>query len=142
VTAVHQPRPAWTAPNVSGLRLAGSRLWGSRFLNYEERCLLDAAVSSSRQVKANTRLLREGDHADSLLIVVDGWACREAITRQGDRQLPSLLVPGDVGNLDSMLFERLDYGVLTITPATIVTLPRERILTLSAEHPGIARSFT
>ena len=53
-----------------------------------------------------------------------------------------MLVPGDVGNLDSLMFDRLDYGVRTLTLATIVALSRDRALALAAQYPGIARTFT
>ena len=126
----------------SSSRLAGTRLWASRFLSREERDTLEEAVVSTRSVNANTDLMREGERTDALFIVADGWACRYTTTREGGRQLPALLVPGDVGNLDSLMFDRLDYGVRTLTQATIVALPRDRALALAAQHPGIARTFT
>jgi CRP-like cAMP-binding protein len=55
--------------------------------------------------------------------------------------LSALLLPGDVGNLDSLMFDRLDYGVRTITEGKIVALPRDRALALATQHQGIARSF-
>ena len=123
-------------------RLAGTRLWASRFLSREERDALEDAVVATVSVNANTDLVREGERTDTLFIVVDGWACRYTTTREGGRQLPALLVPGDVGNLDSLMFDRLDYGVRTLTQTTIVPLPRDRALALAAQHPGIARTFT
>jgi CRP-like cAMP-binding protein len=125
-----------------GSELAGTRLWNSRFLSWEEQHALGSAVSPARTVRANADLVREGARADSVHIVVRGWACRYATTRDGARQLPTLLVPGDIGNLDSLMFERLDYGVRTLTEATVVGLPREQALALAAKHPGIARTFT
>jgi len=123
-------------------RLVGTGLWTSRFLSREERDALGNVVVSTRSVSANTDLVRQGERADSLFIVADGWACRYTTTREGGRQFPALMVPGDVGNLDSLMFDRLDYGVRTLTQATIVTLPRDRVLALAAQHPGIGRTFT
>ena len=123
-------------------RLAGTRLWASRFLSRVERDALEEAVASTRSVNANTDLVREGERTDTLFIVADGWACRYTTTREGGRHLPALLVPGDVDNLDSLMFDRLDYGVRTFTQATIVALTRDRALALAAQHPGIARTFT
>jgi len=123
-------------------RLEGTRLWASRFLSHEERDALENAVVSARVVNANTDLVREGEGTDTLFIVAEGWACRYSTTREGGRQLPALLVPGDVGNLDSLMFDRLDYGVRTLAQATIVAMPRDRALALAAQHPGIARTFT
>ena len=96
----------------------------------------------AKSVRAGTDLVREGERTDSLFIVADGWACRYMTTKEGGRQLPMLLVPGDIGNLDLLLFDRLDYGVRTLTDTMIVTLPRDRALALAAQHQGIARTFT
>jgi CRP-like cAMP-binding protein len=122
--------------------LSRTRLWKSGLLSHEEQDALEDAVSPAKTIGANIDLVREGERADALFIVTDGWACRCMTTREGGRQIPTLLVPGDVANLDSLMFDQLDYGVRTITRVTIVSLPQERALALAAQHPGIARAFT
>lgn len=128
------PRPASA--------LTGTRLWSSRFLSREEQHALESTASPAKTVRAGIDLVREGERADSLFIVVEGWACRYTTTREGGRQLPALLVPGDLGNLDSLMFDRLDYGIRTLSQATIVALPRDQVLALAAQHSGIARALT
>lgn len=123
-------------------RLIGTRLLESRSLSQEERRALGDAVSSPHSVRTGTDLVQEGQCSANLFIVVDGWACRYMATNGGERQVSALLVPGDIGNLDSLLFDRLDYGVRTLTDATVVALSRDRALALAALHPGIARTFT
>lgn len=86
--------------------------------------------------------MREGEEADRLCFVVDGWACRFKTTRDGGRQIVTLMVPGDAANLDSLLFARLDYGVRALTETTVLSLSRQHALALAAKHPGIARAFT
>lgn len=121
--------------------LAGTKLWHSRFLSREEQRALGDAISSVKRVGPNVDLVREGEPRDSLYIVAEGWACRYTTTREGGRQLSGLALPGDVANLESLLFDRLDYSVRTFTSATLVTVPGDRALALAAEHPGIARTF-
>jgi CRP-like cAMP-binding protein len=123
-------------------RLAGSRLSASAFLSREERQALEDATLPARTLRPNTELLREGAHADDLFVIVEGWACRYATTSDGGRQLTALLLPGDMGNLDSLMFSRLDYGVRTLTEVTVVAVPRDWALALAVQHPGIARTFT
>jgi CRP-like cAMP-binding protein len=125
----------------------GGMLWStslgrSSFLSQDERTALKRAVVSSRSVNAHVDLVREGELADHLFLTIKGWACRYTTTREGGRQFSALLVPGDLCNLDSLLFDRLDCGVRTLTPATIVALPRESAWALAEQHPGIARTFT
>lgn len=114
----------------------------SRFLLREEQHALEDAALPAKSVGAGIDLVREGERADSIFIVTEGWACRYTTTKEGGRQLSALLVPGDVANLDTLMFERLDYGVRTLSRAMVVALPRDRALALAAQHPGIARTFT
>ena len=118
-----------------------SLLFPGVFSDEEKEALKDAA-SLPRSIRPNVDLAREGNCCDSLLIIAAGWACRYTITREGARQLPVVLVPGDVGNLDTLAFDRIDYGVRTITASTVVAFPKHRILALCEKYPGISRAFT
>jgi CRP-like cAMP-binding protein len=133
--------PAGNVP-VSPSSLSRTRLWKSGLLSHEEQEAIEKAVSPAKSVSGNIDLVREGERADALFIITDGWACRCMSTREGGRQIPTLLLPGDVANLDSLMFDQLDYGVRTITEVTTVSLPQDRALALAAQHPGIARAFT
>jgi CRP-like cAMP-binding protein len=121
--------------------LAGSRLFASECLSAEEKNALESAVISSRKLDTGRDLVRQRNGADSLYLITEGWACRYTITRDGGRHLPALLVPGDIANPDSLLFDRLGYSVCALTAVTVVELSRDRVLELSEEHHGIARAF-
>jgi CRP-like cAMP-binding protein len=122
--------------------LRGTSLGRSSVLSRQERSALEGAFMSPRLVNAHVDLAREGERTDNLFLIIQGWACRYTTTREGGRQLSALMLPGDLCNLDSLLFERLNCSVRTLMPATIVALPRESALALAAQHPGIARTFT
>ncbi len=137
-----EPSPLVRTTPSTQSSLPHTRLWASGLLSREERFALEVSLSPVKAIGPHIDLVREGERADRLFLVIDGWACRYMTTREGGRQFPALLVPGDVGNLDSLMFDRLDYGVRTITHAKIVSLHRDRALALMEQHPGIARMFT
>jgi CRP-like cAMP-binding protein len=122
--------------------LRDTSLWRSPFLAKDERYALEQAVTWSKKFEIHRNLISEAEKADNLLIVAHGWACRYSCVSDGGRQLTALLVPGDIANLDTLLFDQVGYGVRTLTDVTIVALPRSRALALADEHPGIARTFT
>ena len=122
--------------------LSRTRLASSPLLSDGERQALEDAALTPRPVRAGDELVREGQAADQLLFMADGWALRGKTTRDGGRQIVGLAVPGDLANLDSFLFGRPDYGVRALTHGTAVGVPRDRLLALAAEHPGIARALT
>lgn len=123
-----------------------SALTGTRFLSAfqagEEREALEAAALPVRTLRPNTDLLREGDATDQLHILVEGWGCRYKTTRDGSRQIVALVVPGDMANLDSLLFGRPDFGVRILTAAKTVAIPCDAALALAERHAGIGRAFT
>ena len=121
--------------------LAGSRLIDSPYLSPDEREALEDLAQSSRPVQASTDLMCEGERTDHFHIVSEGWAFRYKTTRDGARQIVALLLPGDPANLDSFLFDRLDYGVRSLTAMTVVTLPRDRLLTLASHYAGISKTL-
>jgi len=122
--------------------LRGTGLWRSPFLTKTEQRALEHAVTWSKRFDPHKDLISEAERADNLLIVASGWAYRYTCAPDGGRQLTALLVPGDVANLDMLLFERVAYSVRTLTDVTVVALPRKQALVLVDEHPGIAHTFT
>lgn len=103
---------------------------------------MEQAVTWSKHFDPHKDIICEATQADNLLIVACGWAYRYSCVADGGRQLTALLVPGDLANLDTLLFERVTYSVRTLTEATVVALPRCQALALADEYPGIARTFT
>ena len=122
--------------------LMKTNLWRSPFLIQKEQHALEQAITWSKRFDIHKDLISESDKAENLLIVASGWACRYGCVPDGGRQLTALLVPGDVANLDTLLFDRIAYSVRTLTDVTIVALPRIRALALADQYPGIARTFT
>jgi CRP-like cAMP-binding protein len=122
--------------------LRSTGLLRSPFMLKEEQRALEQAVTWSKQFDLHKDLICEADTADNLMIVTKGWAYRYTCARDGGRQLTALLVPGDIANLDTLLFERVAYSVRTLTDVTVVALPRRRALALVDGYPGIARTLT
>jgi len=122
--------------------LRRTELWRSPFLTKDEQRAIEQAVSWSKSFDGHKDLVCEGGKTDNLLLVTSGWAYRYTCVPDGGRQLTALLVPGDIANLDALLFERVAYNVRTLTDVTVVALPRRQALALVKDYPGIARSFT
>jgi CRP-like cAMP-binding protein len=129
------------AVSASGGLLAGTRLV-SALLSAGERHAIEAAALPPRTIAANRDLVREGETTDQIHILTEGWACRFKTTFDGSRQIVALLVPGDVVNLDALMFRRPHYGVRSLTPATVVSIASGNLLELADGHAGIARALT
>lgn len=122
--------------------LADTRLARLRFVSDQERVALARAPVTVRSLTAGDELIREDSSPENLYLLTAGWAYRYLTTRNGSRQIPALIVPGGICNLDNLLFERSDFGVRALTKATVLVLPREQAVSLAANHPGVGRAFT
>lgn len=97
---------------------------------------------AQRRLGADASLGREGEATDQLHILIEGWAYRYKTTRDGSRQITALILPGEAANLDALVFNRPDFGIQLLTPATVVSIPCRDAVRLSDEHTGIANGFT
>ncbi|TDR85307.1 Crp/Fnr family transcriptional regulator [Enterovirga rhinocerotis] len=106
----------------------------------DDRCLLDAAVSSPRLIGADEDIVREGDPTGDVHLVVEGFACRYKLLKNGDRQIVAFLVPGDICDMHVFILRAMDHSIATLSPARVVDIPRARILEMT-ERPALARAF-
>jgi CRP-like cAMP-binding protein len=121
--------------------LADTRLVRLGFVSDAERAVLAQVAMTTRTLKRGDELVRQGSSPDHLYFLSAGWAYQYITTRGGARQIPTLLVPGSVCNLDNLLLERADFGVRAVTNVTVLMLPRKRALALATEHAGVGRAF-
>lgn len=135
-TLIARP-PLRSAPS-----LANTRLASFTFLTTAELIALEDCTASRGSVKAGTELIQEGDAVENLYFLVEGWACQYTTVRDGRRQISALLLPGDICNLDALLFEQLDCGVRMLSAGTVLPVPREQVAALASTYSGIAQGFT
>jgi CRP-like cAMP-binding protein len=116
------------------------KLEGLAPLSDEDRRLLDAVVAQSREVKANTDLIREGEAPNDVHLILEGFACRYKITSTGKRQIMAYLVPGDFCDLHVFILKHMDHSVAALSRCRVVAIPRSRVLEMT-ERPAVARAL-
>jgi CRP-like cAMP-binding protein len=122
--------------------LAETRLARVGFLSEAERDVLSNIVLPTRVLRPGEDLIREDSWPLDIYPLIAGWAYRYITVRDEVRQTSALLIPGDICNLDNLLFDRADCGVEALTSATVLIFPREQALELTSSYPGIGRAFT
>lgn len=106
-------------------------------LSEVERAFLLQHCAGARAYPAQTDLVREGETPDGILVVLDGFACRQQYRHNGARQITAYLVPGDLCDWDAALIGRLDHAVSTLSPCRIARIPREALRGSASSHPGL-----
>ena len=110
-------------------------------LTEEDQATLQRVCQRTRNVEARRDLTREGDRPENVHLVLDGFACRYKVKPDGHRHIMALLVPGDFCDLHVAILDHMDHSIATITPCTMVEIPRLTILDLTENYPGIARAL-
>ena len=98
-------------------------------------------LSRTRRVEARHQIIEHGSRPEDVHLVLDGFACRYKMLRNGKRQIVALLVPGDFCDLHVAILGAMDHGIATLSSCTIADLPRTTILDLTENHPRIARAL-
>ncbi len=110
-------------------------------LSEADLAVLDQVVSKTRQVDARQDLIMEGDGPTDVQLILKGFACRYKLLANGRRHIFSYMIAGDFCDLHGCLFRTMDHSVATLTPCTVVDIPRRTILDLTENHPPIARGL-
>jgi CRP-like cAMP-binding protein len=106
----------------------------------ERQSVLDA-IDSTLRLPPHAHLVQEGEIADGIHVVLEGFACGYKLLPDGRRQIVSFCVPGDLCDLRITLLPHMDCSVGTISQALIVRLSRERFRAITRQFPRLARAF-
>ena len=94
--------------------------------------------SLRRVVRPGHDLVSEGRRCAAVSLIVEGTAIRYRILRDGQRQILSVLLPGDFAGTISCRFDNALYTIKTLTPAVVAPIPIVRLLALFDSHPKLA----
>lgn len=105
----------------------------------------EKAVSSlsfrTERVGARRYLVREGTVPLTCCLLIQGYAARSKVTRDGGRQIVSFHVAGDILDLQHLFLERADHDVQAITDAEIAWIPMDELRSLIQSRPSIGTAF-
>lgn len=106
-------------------------------LSDEEREAIHGLPTKIRALQAGQNIVHEGDKPSQCCLIVEGWACRFKILGEGRRQIFSFHIPGDIPDLQSLHLHTMDHSLGTITEATVVLIPHDRMMDLTMRFPRV-----
>ena len=92
-----------------------------------------------RLLPARRTIYREGETADEIFTLFDGWAFRFKLMPDGRRQILSFLLPGDTISLPLLRFDRLHFSVQALTAVSLCVFDRAGLADYVSAHPTVAR---
>jgi CRP-like cAMP-binding protein len=125
-------------PSTSPLLLRLSRF---QPLSPEENHALVGAAGPVRLHRAHEDLLREGETAAHIGLLLSGFAYGFRVLPDGRRQIVSYLIPGDLCDPRLLLLPTAAHTVSTLTAANVVLFTREALLLLIDRYPHLGRGL-
>ena len=101
-----------------------------------------AALSwKQRSVPSASYVVREGQPPLRCGFIIEGFAYRQKLTLDGQREIVALLVPGDLIDLQNLYFSQSDHDVVTLTGLTLAEVSIVELRDLAGIRPGIAAAL-
>ncbi|MGU3360058.1 Crp/Fnr family transcriptional regulator [Methylobacterium sp. M6A4_1b] len=107
----------------------------------EARNAISRLVATAKDYPAHTDILREGEPADGVLVVLRGFACRNQFRQNGARQITAYLLPGDHCRLETGLINRMDNTISTLSPCRVARVPSEALQAVVRQHPAVRQAL-
>ncbi len=94
-----------------------------------------------RLLEAGTYTVREADSTPVCGVLISGFAYRQKTSSDGDRQIVSVLIPGDALDLQNIFLDVSDHSVQMLTRGEIAVLQRADVQALIRENAAVARAM-
>lgn len=110
-------------------------------LNRDDRDAIAALPLRAKSFEENQDLVRQGDRPSECCLLVEGFVCRYKVLGEGQRQIMSFHLPGDIPDLQSLHLKVMDHGLGALTPVTVAFIPHEAMEEITRSRPTIAAAF-
>jgi CRP-like cAMP-binding protein len=107
-------------------------------LTPDELPIIRDICASSRPVRRRQDIVIEGKRNRNIFFVLEGIFVRYRIMRDGQRQIVSILLPGDMAGARSCFFETALYSIRSLTNGLVATLPLDGLFGLLDRQPQLA----
>ena len=94
-----------------------------------------------KDIEENADLVQEGDQPSECCLLVDGFVCRYKILGEGQRQIFSFHIPGDIPDLQSLHIGTMDHSLGALTPCRVAYIPHSAMDRLLRSQPNLAAAF-
>lgn len=128
-------------PPAAGLDRLIIKLESTGLLSDREKQALGALPFRTRNVAENADLVQQGDRPPESCLVLDGFVCRYKLLGEGQRQIMSFHIPGDIPDLQSLHLEVMDHSIAALTPARVAYIPHTALNELILAHRGLAAAL-
>ncbi|MDT8758222.1 Crp/Fnr family transcriptional regulator [Sphingomonas psychrotolerans] len=121
-----------------GLRRFAAKLASLNALDESALGAIRSLPCRVRQVARGTTIVSDGELVVECCVLLQGYACRHKVTKDGGRQIVSFHLSGDILDIQHLFLERADHNVQTISDATLGFVSTAALRAIAHEHSDIA----
>ena len=128
-------------PDLPPLQPMIRKLEQSTRLDAADRAAILALPHTLRSLEAGKYIVREGDRIDMVCLLRKGFAYRHKIVGDGERQIVSIHMAGDLVDLHNALLRTSDHNVQALTPTDLAMIPCAAVLELAEQRPTVGHAM-
>lgn len=110
-------------------------------LSEEDRCAILDLPFTTRTMEAASYLVREGEPPQQCGVLLSGFAFRQKLTGDGDRQIVALHLPGEAVDFQNIFLDVADHNVQMLTRGEVAFVHRDAIRRLADARPAVSHAI-
>jgi len=110
-------------------------------LGDNEIAALEKLSRNPRRWASGRDLIREGQRPEIVFMLLEGWAYRYKILKDGSRHILAYLVPGDVCDIHIFMLDEMDHSIGLLSDALVVEIPPKDLMAAMEKYPAIQRAL-
>ena len=92
-------------------------------------------------IAENNDIVREGDSPSDCCLILEGFVARYKLLGQGQRQIFSFHIPGDIPDLQSLHLQIMDHSLGALTNCRVAFIPHQAMFDLINKQPRLTSVF-
>ena len=104
-----------------------------------EAWLAERVQRDVRALPPRVDLVRQGEGSGPLHVLIEGWAIRYKTLEDGRRQILSVLIPGDIFDINGHLAKSMDHSISTLTQTRVGLLDDDFLDIARARHSDLEK---
>lgn len=90
---------------------------------------------------ARRDIISDGQSTNFVHLILEGWAARYKIMPDGSRQITAFLIAGDFCDLHITILEKMDHGIVTLTPCKVAHLDTDKLDHITTERTMLTKAL-
>lgn len=94
-----------------------------------------------RHIDAQQPIVRDGDRPSDCCLLAEGFAFRSKSTSDGQRQVLSVHIPGEIPDLQSLHLKMMDHDLIAVSPCILGLISHDELRQLNRRRPNVAAAL-